>query len=105
VRVDNRLLHDVPPSKQETRVLMSTDRMLLSHVGSLPRPPTLAELLIRQETGEAIDAAELDREIEIATSHVIGKQVEAVLTWAMTGNSRASDFRPMCQRRCPTFSM
>src|ERR1700748_2380429 len=54
------------PTKQETAMLMSTDRVLLSHVGSLPRPPTLSELLIRQEAGETIDAAELARQVEIA---------------------------------------
>jgi 5-methyltetrahydropteroyltriglutamate--homocysteine methyltransferase len=37
----------------------------------------LSELLIGQEAGETIDAAELARQVEIATSHVIGKQVEA----------------------------
>src|SRR5215467_620370 len=31
------------PAKQETPMLMSTDRILVSHVGSLPRPPTLSE--------------------------------------------------------------
>jgi 5-methyltetrahydropteroyltriglutamate--homocysteine methyltransferase len=40
-------------------MLISTDRILVSHVGSLPRPPTLSELLVRQEAGETIDAAEL----------------------------------------------
>ena len=58
-------------------MLMSTDRILVSHVGSLPRPATLSELLICQEAGETIDAAELARQVEIATAHVIGKQVEA----------------------------
>ena len=76
-------------------MLMSTDRILVSHVGSLPRPSTLSELLIRQEAGETIDAAELARQVEIATTHVIDKQVEAGVDVGMTGNSRASDFRPM----------
>jgi 5-methyltetrahydropteroyltriglutamate--homocysteine methyltransferase len=58
-------------------MLMSTDRILVSHVGSLPRPATLAELLIRQEAGETIDAAELARQVETATAYVIRKQVEA----------------------------
>jgi len=58
-------------------MLMSTDRILVSHVGSLPRPPTLSELLIRREAGETIDAAELAHQVEIATTHVIDKQVEA----------------------------
>jgi 5-methyltetrahydropteroyltriglutamate--homocysteine methyltransferase len=58
-------------------MLMSTDRILVSHVGSLPRGERLSDLLIRQEAGETIDAAELARQIETATAHVIDKQVEA----------------------------
>ena len=58
-------------------MLMSTDRILVSHVGSLPRSATLSELLIRQEAGDAIDAAALAREVETATAHVIAKQIEA----------------------------
>src|SRR5580704_1587720 len=58
-------------------MLMSTDRILVSHVGSLPRAASLTDLLISQEAGETIDAAALAREVEIATAHVIGKQVEA----------------------------
>ncbi len=37
----------------------STERILTTHVGSLPRPAALAELLVRQERGEAVDAAKL----------------------------------------------
>ena len=58
-------------------MLMSTDRILVSHVGSLPRPEHLSDLLIRQEAGETIDGTELAREVERATAHVIAKQVEA----------------------------
>ena len=58
-------------------MLMRSDRILVSHVGSLPRSATLSDLLISQEAGEPIDAARWAREVEIATAHVIGKQVEA----------------------------
>src|SRR3954469_13897225 len=58
-------------------MLMSNDRILVSHVGSLPRNETLADLLIRQEAGEAIDAAELARQVETATAYGIEKQVNA----------------------------
>lgn len=58
-------------------MLMSTDRILVSHVGSLPRAETLSDLLIRQEAGELIDTVELARVVETATAHVIAKQVEA----------------------------
>jgi len=58
-------------------MLMSTDRILVSHVGSLPRAEHLTDLLIRQEAGQTIDTADLAREVETATAHVIGKQLEA----------------------------
>src|ERR1700733_11286827 len=58
-------------------MLMSTDRILVSHVGSLPRSEILSDLLIRQEAGETIDTAELARQVEIATAYVIDRQVEA----------------------------
>jgi 5-methyltetrahydropteroyltriglutamate--homocysteine methyltransferase len=55
----------------------STDRILVTHVGSLPRNEKLADMLIRQEAGEAIDTAELAREVEAATADIIAKQVKA----------------------------
>jgi len=58
-------------------MLTSTDRILTTHVGSLPRNEALADLLIRQEAGEAIDTADLARRIEAATQHVITSQVKA----------------------------
>lgn len=58
-------------------MLMSTGRILVSHVGSLPRAEKLTDLLIRQEAGEAIDTAELGRQVEMATADVIDKQVKA----------------------------
>jgi 5-methyltetrahydropteroyltriglutamate--homocysteine methyltransferase len=58
-------------------MLTSTDRILTTHVGSLPRNETLSDLLIRQEAGETIDAATLAREIETATRHTIERQVKA----------------------------
>ena len=58
-------------------MLCSSDRILTTHVGSLPRNAALSDMLIRQEAGEAIDAAELSRHIESATASVIDKQVKA----------------------------
>ena len=46
-------------------MLSSTDRILTTHVGSLPRNETLSDLLVRQEAGEAIDTAELAKQVEV----------------------------------------
>ena len=58
-------------------MLASTDRILLTHVGSLPRNEALSDLLIRQEAGEAIDKARLASEVETATTRIIDQQVKA----------------------------
>ncbi len=58
-------------------MLMSSDRILVSHVGSLPRAERLTDLLIRQEAGETVELSELARQVETATARVIDKQVEA----------------------------
>ncbi len=38
----------------------STDRILTTHIGSLPRPQNLAQLMFAKEQGEAFDAQELE---------------------------------------------
>src|SRR5215470_5140737 len=58
-------------------MLQSTDCLLTTHVGSLPRNATLTDLLIRQEAGEAIERAALAREVESATGQVVEAQVKA----------------------------
>ena len=55
----------------------SDQRILTTHVGSLPRTPALRDLLVRQDRGEKIDAATLAREAEAAVRHVVARQLEA----------------------------
>ena len=53
----------------------SMDRILTTHCGSLPRPMPLSELLLRQEAGEEIDQAALDRECASAVAGVVTAQL------------------------------
>jgi 5-methyltetrahydropteroyltriglutamate--homocysteine methyltransferase len=55
----------------------SQNRMLVTHVGSLPRPPALRDLLVRQDRGEPVDAAALEREIEAAVGRMVDAQLDA----------------------------
>jgi 5-methyltetrahydropteroyltriglutamate--homocysteine methyltransferase len=55
----------------------SEHRILTTHVGSLPRPPALRDLLVRQDRDESVDAAALAREAEAAVRHVVQQQREA----------------------------
>ena len=54
----------------------SQDRILTTHVGSLPRPPELKQLLVRKDQGEAYDKAEFDRLVREAVSDIVRRQAE-----------------------------
>src|SRR5258708_16112206 len=55
----------------------SQDRMLTTHVGSLPRPPALKELLVRKEQGEAYATAALERLTGQAVVDIVRRQAES----------------------------
>jgi 5-methyltetrahydropteroyltriglutamate--homocysteine methyltransferase len=55
----------------------STDRILTTHVGSLPRPAALRELLVKKDTGEAYDKPELERLTRQAVHDIVRRQVAA----------------------------
>ena len=76
-------------------MLMRSDSVM----SASPRSATLSDLLISQEAGEPIDAAEWTREVEIATAHVIGKQVEAGVDVGNDGERSRVGFQT-CVPRC-----
>ena len=53
----------------------STDRILTTHTGSLPRPPSLVDLIVAKEKGEPIDAAAFEAETAKAVDDVAARQV------------------------------
>lgn len=62
-------------------MLTSTDRILTTHTGSLPRPPELAEAMVARETGDltAGQSAALPGMVAAAIAGVLGRQVEVGL--------------------------
>ncbi len=55
----------------------STDRILTTHSGSLPRPKPLIDIILRREAGEAIDTQAFEAEAEAAVDEVVARQVAA----------------------------
>ena len=53
----------------------STDRILTTHTGSLPRPKPLIDLILRREKGEAVDATAFEAECANAIDEVVAQQV------------------------------
>src|SRR6185503_16577798 len=61
---------------KETIMKRTTNRILTTHAGSLPRPQKLLSLVFAQESGESVDPAELDREVRSAVRGIVKKQAE-----------------------------
>ncbi len=55
----------------------STDRILTTHTGSLPRPKPLIDLILRRERGEAVDPKTFETEVVKATDGIVAQQVAA----------------------------
>ncbi|HEY1798005.1 MAG TPA: cobalamin-independent methionine synthase II family protein [Stellaceae bacterium] len=53
----------------------STDRILTTHVGSLPRPADLLELLVAKETGAACDPVAFAARVAKGVSDIVAQQV------------------------------
>jgi 5-methyltetrahydropteroyltriglutamate--homocysteine methyltransferase len=55
------------------------DRFLTTHIGSLPRPEDLMEIMFAREDGLPLDAGAVDARVRTAVREVVGLQVEAGL--------------------------
>jgi 5-methyltetrahydropteroyltriglutamate--homocysteine methyltransferase len=64
---------------------LSTDRILTTHVGSLPRDPKVAEMLLAVSRGESVDSLLFDIEVGRAVSEVVAKQVASGIDVASDG--------------------
>ena len=56
---------------------LSTDRILTTHVGSLPRDPEVAELLLARARGDEVDSQRFDAAVARAVGEVVAKQTGA----------------------------
>jgi 5-methyltetrahydropteroyltriglutamate--homocysteine methyltransferase len=55
----------------------STDRILVTHAGSLPRPPDLRAMVVAKSAGQDYDAAALDRRLKEAVAETVRMQVDS----------------------------
>jgi Methionine synthase II (cobalamin-independent) len=73
---DGRALLPKPVRYTNPRMKFSSNRILTSHVGSLPRSQTVVDLLFKREHGEPFDQSEFDRVMAQAVSDTVQRQVE-----------------------------
>lgn len=84
-------------------MMLSQERILVTHVGSLPRAAELSDLLIRKEAGETIDEARLGFLSAQAVSHVVSKQIAAGIDIVNDGEQPRVGFQTYVADRMQGF--
>jgi len=84
-------------------MISSRDRILTTHVGSLPRNDKLSDLLMAQEEGKPYDPKELAAEMDKAVRHVVKKQMEAGIDIGNDGEQRRISFQTYVPQRMTGF--
>lgn len=84
-------------------MIVSRDRILTTHVGSLPRNDKLSDLLLRQEAGEKYDAKEMADELDKAVDHVVRKQATAGIDIGNDGEQQRVGFQTYVPQRMSGF--
>ena len=85
-------------------MILSKQRILATHVGSLPRNDELSSLLVRREDGDAVDSDQLAREMDRAVQHVVRQQADAGIDIANDGEQQRVGFQTYVPRRMSGFA-
>jgi len=85
-------------------MLTSRDRILTTHVGSLPRSEALSELLVKREAGEAYDEARFDEEMDKAVRRVVERQKAAGIDIGNDGEQQRVGFQTYVPQRMSGFA-
>ena len=81
----------------------SKDKIAVTHVGSIPRPDGLAEMLLAQERGDAVDEAAFWAAAQDATRYVIRQQKAAGITSGNDGEQPRVGFQTYMPLRMEGF--
>src|SRR5579883_801088 len=81
----------------------STDRILTTHVGSLPRPQEVADLLFAQDRGEKYDPAHFDQVMRDGVREAVRKQQEAGIDIVSDGETSKISYATYIRHRLTGF--
>ena len=81
----------------------STERVLTTHTGSLPRPPRVVELLLEEQKGPGTRTAELHKAVAAAVAEVVEKQVACGLDIINDGEQGRTDYTTHVKDRLTGF--
>jgi 5-methyltetrahydropteroyltriglutamate--homocysteine methyltransferase len=81
----------------------STERILTTHVGSLPRPEKLAVLLLREDRGEAVEPMEVELAVAHAVAAAVQRQAAIGIDVVSDGEMSKVSYATYIQRRLSGF--
>jgi 5-methyltetrahydropteroyltriglutamate--homocysteine methyltransferase len=85
-------------------MITSLDRILVTHVGSLPRNEELSDLLVRREEGQSIDGSHLARAMDDGVLRVVEKQAAAGIDVGNDGEQQRVGFQTYVAQRMSGFA-
>jgi 5-methyltetrahydropteroyltriglutamate--homocysteine methyltransferase len=85
-------------------VTLSTDRILTTHVGSLPRSAELSALLLKKDRGEDYDPVALDRAVRDETAAIVKRQVATGIDVVSDGETGKVGYSTYIHERLTGFS-
>src|SRR6266568_3810447 len=85
-------------------MMLSRDRILTTHVGSLPRNDELSDLLIQREEGEPVDMDRLRQAMDRAVEDVVKKQMAAGIDIGNDGEQQRIAFSTFMAQRMSGFA-
>src|SRR2546428_1867948 len=85
-------------------MMLSRDRILSTHVGSLPRNDELSDLLIQREEGEPVDMDRLRQAMDRAVEDVVKKQMTAGIDIGNDGEQQRIAFSTFMAQRMSGFA-
>jgi 5-methyltetrahydropteroyltriglutamate--homocysteine methyltransferase len=84
-------------------VLTSTERILTTHVGSLPRPPAVVEVLEAEDRSEPIDTAAAEATFSEAVNDAVRRQVAAGIDVVSDGEMSKISYATYIRHRLSGF--
>jgi 5-methyltetrahydropteroyltriglutamate--homocysteine methyltransferase len=73
-------------------MLYSTDRILTTHAGSLPRPPDLRDMVMAKANGTAVDPSVYDAKLRAAVAESVRLQIDAGIDCVNDGELSKTNF-------------
>src|ERR1700691_2354159 len=91
----------IPPARN--RMKLSSERILTTHVGSLPRSQEVVDLLFAQDRGDAVDEAQFNEVMRRAVAGTVNHQAEVGVDVVSDGETSKISYATYIRHRLTGF--